>query len=122
MLQSKKASIIERKGDRRKKATPFLSKYTFRGRRRLAKRKNEQYNYYIDKLAKTDWIVIGIIVFLSISDSLFTLHFLNKGFYELNPLMKLAITINRPAFILFKYSITIIAVLILGLHKNFRFV
>ena len=110
------------KDDRRRRPTPFLSKYTFVGRRRKARRTDEQYNYYVDRLGKRDWIAITIIAALSISDSIFTLYFLERGFREVNPLMNIAIIIGKPAFIISKYLFTIIGVLVLGLHKNFRFV
>lgn len=121
MMQDQKPNT-ERTKDRRRRPTPFLSKYTFIGRRRTARREEEQYNYYIDRLGGKVWAIICIIIILSISDSLFTLHFLTKGFREVNPLMNVAIIIGKPAFIIAKYIFTIIGVLVLGLHKNFRFV
>lgn len=122
MPEEKKDIPVERKGDRRKRPTPFLSKYTFIGRRRAARRVDERYNYYVDRLGGKVWVIIGIIILLSITDSVFTLHFLRKGFHEVNPLMNVAILIGKPAFILSKYIFTIIGILVLGLHKNFRFV
>lgn len=112
----------EKRGERRKRPTPFLSKYTFIGRRRTARRKEEQYNYYVDRLGGKVWGVIFFIIVLSITDSIFTLHFLKRGFREINPLMDIAILIGKPAFILSKYIFTIIGILVLCLHKNFRFV
>lgn len=114
--------VIERKGDRRKRPTPFLSRYTFVGRRRASRRGEERYNYYVDRLGSRVWVAIIVIIILSIADSLFTMHFLTKGFQELNPLMNIAILIGKPAFIVSKYIFTIIGILVLGLHKNFRFV
>lgn len=111
-----------RKGDRRKCPTPFLSRYTFVGRRRGARRGEEKYNYYVDRLDKKTWTAIAIIIILSIADSIFTLYFLNKGFREINPFMNVAIFIGKPVFIFSKYAFTIIGILVLGLHKNFRYV
>lgn len=122
MPEEKENIPTERKADRRKRPTPFLSKYTFVGRRRESRRGDEKYNYYVDRLGGRVWVVILIIIILSISDSLFTLHFLKKGFREVNPLMNIAILIGKPAFIISKYIFTIIGILVLGLHKNFRFV
>lgn len=113
---------VKRKGDRRKRPTPFLSRYTFIGRRRASRRGEESYNYYVDRLGGKVWGVIAIVFILSITDSVFTLHFLTKGFQEVNPLMNIAIFIGKPAFILSKYIFTIIGILVLALHKNFRFV
>lgn len=113
---------INRKEDRRKRPTPFLSKYTFVGRRRAARREEEHYNYYVDRLGAKIWIIILIIVLLSITDSIFTLYFLAKGFREANPVMNYAIFLGKPTFIISKYIFTIIGILVLALHKNFRFV
>lgn len=113
---------VERKGDRRRRPTPFLSRYTFVGRRRASRRGEERYNYYVDKLGGKVWGVITIVFILSITDSIFTLHFLTKGFQEVNPLMNVAILIGKPAFILSKYIFTVIGILVLSMHKNFRFV
>lgn len=122
MPDEKENIPADRKGDRRKRPTPFLSRYTFIGRRRTSRRDDEKYNYYVDRLGSKVWVVILIIIVFSISDSLFTLHFLKKGFREVNPLMNIAILIGKPAFILSKYIFTIIGILVLGLHKNFKFV
>lgn len=114
--------FVERKGDRRRRPTPFISKYTFVGRRRAARRAEERYNYYVDRLGGRVWSVIVIVFILSIIDSMFTIYFLNRGYYEMNPLMNVALFIGKPVFILLKYVFTVIGILILGMHKNFRYV
>lgn len=122
MVDVKRNTPPERKGDRRKRPTSFLSRYTFVGRRRASRRGEEKYGYYIDRLGGKVWGIILIIIILSVSDSIFTLHFLKRGFREVNPLMNIAILIGKPAFIISKYIFTVIGILVLGLHKNFRFV
>lgn len=122
MIDKKENTSFERKGDRRKRPTPFLSRYTFVGRRRKSRRGDETYNYYVDRLGSNVWGAISVIIILSISDSLFTLYFLSRGFREVNPLMDVAILIGKPVFIISKYIFTIIGILVLGLHKNFIFV
>lgn len=122
MVDEKPNTPPERKGDRRKRPTPFLSRYTFVGKRRVSRRGDEKYNYYVDRIGGKVWGIILIIIILSVSDSLFTLHFLKRGFREVNPLMNIAILIGKPAFIISKYVFTVIGILVLGLHKNFRFV
>lgn len=121
-MEQNTPSFSEERGDRRKKPTPFLSRYTFTGRRKGARRQEEQYNYYVDRLDNKTWTLIGIIMTLSIIDSVFTLHFLGKGLREINPVMNIAIIIGKPIFIFAKYTLTIIGILMLALHKNFRFV
>ncbi len=109
----------ERKEDRRKRPTPFISRYTFRGRRRASRRGEEKHNYYVDRLGSRVWWVIGVVVLLSVIDSIFTLYFINKGYQEVNPVMNIAIIIGKPTFIIFKYLLTILGILVVGMHKNF---
>lgn len=122
MPEQREDISAKQRGDRRKGPTPFLSKYTFVGQRRSARRGEEQYNYYVDRLGGRVWAIILFIIILSVIDSIFTLYFLNKGFREVNPLMNIAIFVGRPFFIVSKYIFTIIGILVLSLHKNFKFV
>lgn len=122
MADEKENIPPERKADRRTRPTSFLSKYTFRGRRRASRRGDEKYNYYVDRVGGRIWAIIIFIIILSVTDSIFTLYFLGKGFREVNPLMNVAIFVGKPVFIISKYIFTIIGILVLGLHKNFIFV
>lgn len=112
----------ERNSDRRKRPTPFLSRYTFKGRRTGQRREQEKYNYYVDRIGIRAWIIIGVISTLSVIDSIFTIYFLRKGFIEVNPLMNIAIITGKPIFLLSKYALTVAGILVLALHKNFWFV
>lgn len=122
MVDVEKKKAPKRKEDRRKSPTPMISRYTFRGKRKASRRDLEKYNYYVDRLGKRVWTVIGTVMFLSILDSLFTLYFLNRGFQEINPVMNFALFISKPAFILIKYALTIIGILLIAIHKRFIFV
>jgi hypothetical protein len=112
----------ERDSDRRKRPTPFLSRYTFVGRRQSARRDDEKHNYYVDRIGARAWAAIAVVLALSIIDSLFTVHLLSKGYREANPIMNTALFIGKPAFIVSKYTLTIIGIITLALHKNFIFV
>ena len=51
--------------DRRKRATPFFSRYMFWGRRKANRRTAEPLaNYYVDRIGFKYWLVVFIIVFL----------------------------------------------------------
>lgn len=113
---------FDRKEDRRKKPTPFISRYTFVGKRRANTREEEQVNYYVDRLGAKVWGVVLVVVVLSVIDSIFTLYFLSKGYQEANPVMFKALVIGKPFFIVSKYILTILGIVIIGLHKNFIFV
>ena len=62
------------------------------------------------------------IVSLSILDAFFTLLYIAKGGEEWNPLMKLALDAGVAPFLAIKFGMTVLGVLFLCLHKNFRFV
>lgn len=121
-MEEKEYNYVPRHGDRRKNPTAFFSEYTFCGRRCAMRRADEQYNYYVDRLGGRAWVVIAVVIISSIIDSLFTIYFLNKGFLEVNPIMNVAVFVSKPFFIVFKYTITIIGILIIAIHKNFRYV
>ncbi|MFH1727815.1 MAG: DUF5658 family protein [Pseudomonadota bacterium] len=108
--------------DRRKKPTPFISKYTFWGKRRGNRRDSDpQKNYYVDRVGAIYWIVVFIIIILSVSDSIFTLHHLKFGYKEINPVLNKFLFSNA-YFLLIKYAFTVVGILALVLHKFFIFV
>jgi hypothetical protein len=119
------AGYIDRRapgGDRRRRPTPMLSRYTFFGRRRNFRRAVEEANAYVDWYGWRLSLVLTLIVVLSVLDALFTLLYVQKGGGELNPLMRRAIEAGVVPFIGTKCALTIGGVLFLCLHKNFRFV
>lgn len=106
--------------DRRKRPTPFLSRYTFFGRRRENRRLDDpQKNYYVDRLGGRYWWVVAIILVMSVADALFTLNIHKTGrFMEVNPLLN-AVIFDSRLFQLVKYLLTVLGILALCLHKFF---
>lgn len=108
------------KKDRRQKPTPFLSRYTFRGRRMKARRTDDSQNYYVDRYAyKYLFLILGIVT-LSILDAYFTLNILRGGGIELNPFMDFLISRNSKLFLVVKLFLTVTCVVFFLIHKNFR--
>lgn len=108
--------------DRRKRPTPFLSRYTFWGRRKKHRRDTDpQKNYYVDRVGTGYGIVIIAIFILSVSDSLFTLYHLKRGYREINPVLN-AFLFNNFYFLAVKYILTLVGISALALHKFFLFV
>jgi len=105
--------------DRRKTSTRPFSKYMFKGKRRHARREEEDQNYYVDRYdAKYLALVLSILV-LCVFDAYFTLKIIHYGGKELNPLM-IKLLDKFPEMSLFvKYVITAISLVILLVHKNF---
>jgi hypothetical protein len=114
-------TFIVRIRDRRIKPTSFLSKYTFRGRRKAHRRQSDkQSGYYVDRIGWQAGILILLIFVLSIIDAVFTIICLGRGFYEANPLMRFSLTMGNVPFVIIKLAVTISGAIILGLHKNFK--
>ncbi|MCU0724235.1 MAG: DUF5658 family protein [Planctomycetes bacterium] len=109
-------------GDRRRRPTPMLSRYTLWGRRRNMRRASEMANSYVDRYGFRVAAVLAGILILCVLDAVFTLLYLQKGGGELNPLMRRAIEAGTGPFIAIKCGLTIAGILFLALHKNFRFV
>lgn len=104
--------------DRRRRPTPMLSRFLFRGRRRAGRREGETDQVYVDHPgAKTIW-AIGIVAVLSLCDAAFTLYELSLGGTEANPVMRAALTLGNTPFVLIKTFVTVAGALFLGLHKN----
>jgi len=108
--------------DRRRRPTPFISRYTFWGRRKAHRRTEDpQANYYVDRVGGKYWAVIILIIVLSVMDSLFTLYHLKRGYREINPLLN-AFLFHNYYFLGIKYLLTVIGIISLALHKFFIFV
>lgn len=106
--------------DRRVKATRPLSKYTFIGRRRTTRRKDEADNYYVDKYEGKYLFLFGLIVIFAIFDTIFSLKIFEFGGAEINPFMSILMKESLTLALIIKYVITFMAILIILIHKNFR--
>ena len=105
--------------DRRKFPTRPFSKYILKGRRRHARREEEDFSYYVDRYdAKYLALILSIIV-LCVFDAYFTLKIIHYGGKELNPLMIKFLDKFPEMSLLVKYLITAICLIILLIHKNF---
>lgn len=105
--------------DRRKFPTRPFSKHIFKGKRRHARREEEDQNYYVDRYdAKYLALVLSILV-LCVFDAYFTLKIIHYGGKELNPLMIKFLDRFPEMSLLVKYLITVICLIILLVHKNF---
>jgi len=105
--------------DRRKYPTRPFSKYIFKGKRRQARRKMEDFNYYVDRYeAKYLALVLSIVV-LCVFDAYFTLKIIHFGGRELNPLMIKFLDRFPEMSLIMKYLITVFSLVILLVHKNF---
>ena len=108
-----------KKSDRRKFPTRPFSKYIFKGKRRHARREEEDLNYYVDRYdAKYLALILSILV-LCVLDAYFTLKIIHYGGKELNPLMIKFLDKFPEISLLMKYLVTVICLVILLVHKNY---
>lgn len=118
--------VERRKGrgpDRRVRPTPMLSRYTlFGGRRAGDRRGGESTNIYVDRYGAGLVAVMVAIAVLCALDAVLTLLYLQKGGTEANPVMAEVIEWGPRIFIVVKCGITNLGLLVLCLHKNFRYV
>jgi hypothetical protein len=106
--------------DRRTSPTPPLSKYIFKGRRRKARRREEDRNYYVDRYEFRYLLLITAILILCFLDAYFTLTLIRFGGLELNPFMLLLMNKDIALALISKYLITVFCLILFLLHKNFR--
>jgi len=124
MTDEEKAIPERRSGEDRREnsATRLRLKYLYRGSRQGVRRKNDPQEVYVDLFGLRDFAAVLIVLFLSVLDAAFTLYHLSHGAEELNLLMAYALHIGVGYFFVIKYTITAFGVLILCIHKNFRFI
>ena len=67
------------------------------------------------------WLLILIVVILSISDGLFTLHLIGRGATEENPIMAWFLNLGTWSFMIAKFLLTCSAILILLVFHNVYF-
>ena len=114
----------DRRGpDRRRRPTGPFSRYAlFGGRRAGDRRRENDTNIYVDRYEPSVALMLILIGVLCAADAVLTLLHLQRGGEEANPLMAQLIDCGPQTFVLVKCAITNLGLLVLCLHKNFRFV
>src|SRR5262245_42621078 len=103
--------------DRRRRPTPMISRYLFRGRRRAPRRTGERESY----VDRPRWEIItgcALVVGLSIADAYVTIRILAEGGQEANPVMALALTLGNTPFVAVKTMVTFLGAAVLCLHQQ----
>lgn len=108
--------------DRRRQGFPsFKDLLTRRRRRGLRRRDDRRKIVLFDHYSASVVSMVIVILLLSVADAVMTLFLLSHGAVELNPLMAYFLKIGTSAFMLVKYGLTAISVLIV-LLLNYVFV
>lgn len=106
--------------DRRNRPTEALGRYSWRGQRRAARREAETLRgYYVDHPGRATATAALSLLLLGVLDGLFTLRLIEAGATEANPVMDFFLSHGVTAFLTVKYGITVLAIAILVIHKNF---
>src|SRR5262245_61878623 len=108
------------KGDRRRRPTPWMSRYWLTGRRRGARRASEAVGQYVDRYRWSEWALVLGILALCIADYWLTLEIVKAGGSEANPLMEMLLAKGHGVFGLVKIGVTLLGVLFLLIHIRFR--
>jgi len=118
---SSAAAHVERRGaDRRARATPRLSRYSFfGGRRRGGRRSGEEAHSFVDQYGLEMWGLLAWVALMNACDSFFTLLHLQEGAIELNPVAAWMLTAGRVGFVALKSILITLPLVVLCLHKNF---
>ena len=106
--------------DRRKFPTRPFSKYMFKGKRRHARREEEDQNYYVDRYELRYLFLIISILVLCFMDAFLTIILLQLGAEELNPFMLIFIEKDVVLSMVIKYVMTALSLICILVHKNFR--
>ena len=106
--------------DRRKKATSPFSIYAVIGGRSAQRRADDgRQAPYVDLYSVRSLSLILAVLSLSILDGFFTLHLVELGAQEVNPVMRHALGHGPLIFLLSKYMLTGAALVLLLIHKEF---
>jgi len=107
--------------DCRKQPIPFLSFYTFFGRRRWLRRKSDrEKGRYSDRYSPVLFFFIVLILALNILDSLFTMMIIDLGGREFNPIVRSIMALHGDQFWIYKFLIASGSLVLLCFHRGFK--
>jgi hypothetical protein len=104
--------------DRRRRPTPMVSRYLFRGRRRAGRRASEQNHQYVDQPQRRVLATCLFVLLCSIADAYVTLGMVSAGSSEANPLMEAVLSLGSAPFVVLKTTLTFFGAAVLCLHQN----
>jgi hypothetical protein len=108
--------------DRRVNGTSPLSLASLRGSRKTIRRKEDRLTqYYVDLYGLDEGLIFVLILVLSVADAFLTLELVRGGMTELNYVMYYYMELGPLPFVLIKYSLTAVGLILLLMHKNYFF-
>jgi len=107
------------KGYRAKPTSPF-SPATLRGSRKTVRRnKDRNAHDYVDLYGPDEFLIILLVLILSVVDAFLTLELVDSGMTEMNSVMDYYLRLGPLPFVLIKYLLTAVGLVILLTHKNY---
>lgn len=106
--------------DRRQRNSPWYGLFFTGGNRTRVRRKEDRKRaVWMDRYGSRLFTVIMLIIVLSLLDALLTLILVNQhGAREVNPVMSMYLKMGAQTFILAKYLLTVLPILILLFYKE----
>lgn len=107
---------IERRSgkDRRYKRWPTLKTFfIYRNRRNLRREEDRRKMALLDHYSQAIFIAIVLVLLLSVADAILTLLLVDFGASEMNPVMAYFLTLGPYVFMLAKYVLTTLSVIII---------
>ncbi len=89
--------------------------------RRAMGRRPADHRGYVDVYNREDVTLVLLIFLLNLGDAFFTMIWLDRGGHEANPVMNFFYDISPSAFIAQKCFVVGLWLIVLLVHKNFRF-
>jgi hypothetical protein len=108
--------------DRRRKPTPFISRYSFIGGRRKSggRRPEESGEVFVDVYPAWIWIMLTLFLILNLLDAHFTLIYLQRGGEEGNPVAVQLLVAGMGSFIGVKAAGVSLGAAVFCVLANFR--
>lgn len=105
--------------DRRAAATPPVSRYLFRGRRRSMRRsRDREQSYHVDRYSHHLLLLILLVILLSVCDAALTMYLMRHGAEEANPVMAFFLRHGAWAFLSAKYLLTAASAILLLINSH----
>ena len=112
---------VERRSgqERRKQPRSLLKSIFFRGSRLSTRRAEDRKKIIVfDRYHPSLFVKIIIVLSLSLLDALLTLILLSRGAIELNPVMDYYLSYGPEEFIIVKYALTVLSLLLIVLLND----
>jgi len=111
----KTINLEQRSGkERRQNQIPFFKLILFKGKRHRLRRANDRKQItLLDHYHPSLFTLILVVLSLSLLDAILTLTLLEKGAIELNPVMRYYISLGPTVFVVAKYALTVLPLMIM---------